>query len=366
MSDMVQAPRPTRRQVLAAGLLGLAEPMWAAAAPASSEPGTHWQMRTPEEVGLARAKLDALRDLVGGRGCVVRKGYLTYTWGDVTEICDVASAVKPVITMLMLMAVQNGRIKSVDSFITQFEPRLRGLNGGKDAGITWRHLASQTSGYGLVERPGEAWAYNDYALALYYDTLMDKVYQQPGDMVLKECMAVPLRLEDPCTFDAFHRGDRHGRLAISVRDFARFGLWTLRGGKWAGKQLLRPALLKMSLNSPVRPYLPRTSGREAEMLPDQRTLGGGKDQTATGPGFYSFNWWLNRTDSAGRRLYRYAPPDIYLASGHGGIRDLWVIPSLDMVVSWNDANVEDHDASPADPSTKSNLAAKLICEAAHP
>ena len=44
--------------------------------------------------------------------------------------------------------------------------------GGKDASITWRHLASQTSGYGLGEAPGKAYAYNDSALALYYDTLM--------------------------------------------------------------------------------------------------------------------------------------------------------------------------------------------------
>jgi hypothetical protein len=40
-------------------------------------------------------------------------------------------------------------------------------NHGKDASISWRHLASQTSGYGLAETPGAAYSYNDFALALF-------------------------------------------------------------------------------------------------------------------------------------------------------------------------------------------------------
>ena len=57
----------------------------------------------------------------------------------------------------LLMAVQEGRIKSVDDALAEFDPRLRTLNNGKDAAITWRHLASQTSGYGLAEPPGAAY-----------------------------------------------------------------------------------------------------------------------------------------------------------------------------------------------------------------
>jgi CubicO group peptidase (beta-lactamase class C family) len=137
-------------------------------------PGKTWQICTPKHVGLDPAKLDELAKHVGGRGCVVRSGYLVYQWGDVTKNGDVASAVKPVISTLLLMAVQEGKLKSVDDLIAKHEPRLKTLNDGKDAAITWRHLAHQTSGYGLAERPGEAYSYNDFALALYYDTLMDK------------------------------------------------------------------------------------------------------------------------------------------------------------------------------------------------
>ncbi len=325
-------------------------------------PGKGWAWRSPEELGLSRAKLDALRDLVGGRGCVVRGGAMAYAWGDQSQSADVASAVKPVISTLLLMAVQEGRLRGVDAPVADFEPGLRALNAGKDARITWRHLASQTSGYGLAEAPGAAWAYNDSALALYFDTLMGKVFTGPADEALQRRLSEPLGFEDRCTFDAFGRSDRLGRLALSVRDFARFGLFILRGGKWQGKQLLRPSLLRMSLESPVPAALPRTGGVEAPMLPGQRSLGGGKDQTPTGPGCYSFNWWINRIDAAGRRLYRDLPPDLILASGHGGVRNLWIVPSLDLIVSWNDADVRDHDDSPANPNTRANQAARLIAQ----
>jgi len=323
-------------------------------------PGRKWQWRQPEEVGLSRTALEALARLVGGRGCVVRFGYMVYAWGDASKSADIASAVKPVISTLLLFAVQEDRIKSVDDRVAELEPRLASLNDGKDAAITWRHLASQTSGYGLAEPPGAAYSYNDYALALYYDVLMQKVFQQHGTEVLKRYLAEPLEFEDFYTFEAFGPEDRPGRLAISVRDFARFGLFYLRGGAWHDRQLLRPDLVRLAISSPVPPETPLTSDRPADMLPGQRTLGGGRNITPVGPGYYSFNWWLNRTDRLGRRLFVDAPADTFVAMGHGGVRALWVIPSLDLIVSWNDADVRDFDKSPGNPETKCNVAAKIM------
>lgn len=341
----------------------MAGSLLAGAAPASVFPGPHWESRSPGELGLSTAKLDALRELVGGRGCVVRGGYLAYTWGDPAESGDVASAVKPVISTFLLMTIQEGRISGVDARVADFEPRLAALNDGKDAGITWRHLASQTSGYGLVESPGAAWAYNDCALALYYDTLTEKVFRTNGTDLLRSRLAQPLQFEDPYTFDAFNRPDRQGRLAISARDFARFGLLYLRGGRWRDQPLLRPEFVRLALHSAISPRTPRTSGREAAMLPGQRTLGGGRDQTPTGPGFYSFNWWVNGTNAAGQRLFVAAPPDTFAAVGHGGRRALFVVPSLDLIVAWNDSGITDHDESPGNPKTKLNQAVRLFCEA---
>src|SRR5438046_2165587 len=76
-------------------------------------PAEHWEMRQPESLGLSKAKLEALREVVGGRGCVVRYGCMAYSWGDPARSADVASAVKPVISTLLLFAVQEGRVTSV-------------------------------------------------------------------------------------------------------------------------------------------------------------------------------------------------------------------------------------------------------------
>src|SRR5262249_4451078 len=234
---------------------------------------------------------------------------------------------------------------------------------GKDARITWRHLASQTSGYGLSEMPGEAYAYNDYALALYYDTLTRNVYRQDGTSLLKAQLGDVLGFQDKYTFEAFGPDDRPGRLAISVRDLARFGLLYLRGGKWQDKVVLKPELLQTALSTPIPADLPHSRGKGAEMLARQRTLGGGKNQTPIGPGYYCFNWWLNRIDENGKRLYEEASPETIVAIGHGGERALWVVPSLDLIVAWNDARGTDHDASPGNSKTKCNQAACLMREA---
>jgi CubicO group peptidase (beta-lactamase class C family) len=285
---------------------------------------------------------------------------MVFLWGDAAKSGDVASAFKPVLSALLLMAVKEGRLPGVDARLSLVEPRLAELNGGKDAAITWRHLASQLSGYGLVEKPGEAYSYNDYALTLYYDTLMEKVYRTNADEVLRTRLAEPLQFEDRFTFQAFGPRDRPGRLALSCRDFARFGLLILRDGRWGDRSLLRPEQVHLALNSPISPDTPRSKGERAAMLPQQRTLGGKWNITPVGPGYYSFNWWLNRTNSAGQRLLVDATPDVVMASGHGGMRVLYLVPSANLIVCWNDSKIEDHDVSPGNPATRMNQAARLI------
>ena len=326
-------------------------------------PGKTWEVRAPAAAGLSQEKLQALSELVGGRGCVVRHGCMVFTWGDQEKSSDVASAFKPLLSTLLFMAVEEGKLAGVDGALSDLDPRLKTLNDGKDAAITWRHLASQISGYGLIEKPGEAYSYNDYALTLYYDTLMEKVFKEPGREVLKTRLAGPLQFEDHHTFDAFGPKNRPGRLALSVRDFARFGLFILRQGRWREKQLLKREFVELAVNSPIPPPTPLTSGTFANMLPGQRTMGGTRNITPVGPGYYSFNWWLNRTNSLGQRMFVDAPADAIVASGHGGMRALWILPSLDLIVCWNDSKIDDHDRSPGNPATRNNQAARLMREA---
>ena len=296
-------------------------------------PGEHWEEREAWDVGMKKEKLAARAELAGGRGCVVKGGWMVVAWGDQSKSSDVASAMKPVISTLMLMAVEEGKIGGVDERVSRFEPRLV----GKNEGITWRQLASQMSGYGLEEKPGEAYSYNDFALALYYDTLMEKVYGQKGTVVLKKRLGDALGFEDRYTFEVFGAGDRKGRLGISCRDFARFGLMVLRGGRWKDKQVVREDLVRMAITSPIDAGTPLTSGNEGPMIEGQRSIGGTRNITKEGPGWYSFNWWVNGKNAQGKRLYENLPEDAYLASGHGARRLMVIVPKWDVIVVWNEA-----------------------------
>jgi len=341
-------------------------------------PGKTWATRAPTELGMDAAKLDAFRDLVGGRGCVVRYGYMSYTWGDVSKRADVASACKPWFSHFLFKALEDGKISSLDEKVAKWEPRLNILNnqlGYKDRNITWRHTANQISCYGITEPPGAAFDYNDWQMALFWDMLFLNVYgatyENVDGKVLHPLLTAPLQCEDNPTLMAFGTKDRPGRVAVSVRDFARFGLLYLRQGNWkfvsgdgiyppeteTAEQLIEKEHAVMAVTSPLANSVPRTVGLEAEMIPGQRSMGSRNipDNQCDHLGSYSWLWWTNGIDREGKRHWPDAPVDTYGAFGHGGPRAMIVIPSLDLIVSWNDANIRIRD--------KENQALRLLVEA---
>ncbi|MFQ6131682.1 MAG: hypothetical protein ACE5R4_06575 [Armatimonadota bacterium] len=326
-----------------------------AMAPSAQEavyPGPTWETKTPGEVGMDVGRLAALARNVGGRGCVVRYGYMVYTWGDASKRADVASACKPWYSHFLFEAVEEGKIASLDDPVSAVEPRLNDLNadlGFKDRKITWRHVANQTSCYGVREDPGTAFDYNDWQMALFWDALFLKVYGATYDNV-DETVVHPhltdvLQCQDNPTFMAFGTRNRPGRVAVSVRDFARFGLLYLHKGNWRGRQLISEEHATMAVTSPLPNTIPRTAGQEAEMIPGQRSIGSTNvpDNQCDHLGSYSWLWWTNGVDREGKRHWPDVPVDAYGAFGHGGPRAMVVIPSLDLIISWNDADIRSRE-----------------------
>lgn len=327
-------------------------------------PGSTWENKTPVEVGMDASKLNAFSAFVEGRGCVVRYGYLVYTWGDASKRADVASACKPWFSHFLFKALEEGKISSLDEKLTIWEPRLHDINqelGYKDRNITWKHAANQISCYGITEQPGTAFDYNDWQMALFLDTLFLKVYgaayENVDEKALHPLLTDLIQCEDNPTLMAFGTKDRPGRLGVSVRDFARFGLLYLRQGNWKGKQLLSQQHTAMAVTSPLPNSIPRASGQAAEMISGQRTLGSRAipDNQCDHLGSYSWLWWTNGIDREGQRHWPNVPVDTYGAFGHGGPRAMVVIPSFDLVMSWNDANIHSRE--------KENQALKLLTEA---
>jgi len=309
-------------------------------------PGRTWERKKPSEAGLDEQKLKEMSDYAGGFGCVVRGGCIVYTWGDPSNRKDVASAVKPLYTHFLLKAVESGKLKGFDEPVSNVEPRLKSLSkalGYKDREITWRHLCNQVSCYGVAERPGRAYDYSDWNMALFFDSLFLKVYgtswNKVDSQILRPGLTDLLQCEDKPTFMAFGTGNRPGRLAISPRDFARFGLLYLRKGKWKDKQLVTAEHAKLAVSSPLPISIPRTKGAKGEMIKGQRSIGGGNNQCDHN-GNYSSAWWVNGKGRDGTRNWPDVRSDVYGCFGHGDIRAMVVMPSLDLIVCWNDARIK--------------------------
>jgi len=294
--------------------------------------------------------IDDIENYLKGRGCIIRYGYIIYKWGNIKKSADVASAAKTLYTHFLFKALEDKKITSLDERVSLWEPRLNFLNeqyNFKDREITWRHLANQTACYGVVEKPGHAYIYNDCQMALFWDTLFLKVYgvkyNTVDDEVLKPFLTDLINCQDDPTFIAFGVNDRPGRLSISPRDFARFGLLYLNLDNWKGQQLINSNNVYTILNSPIPSNLPRAGFKVAKMIQNQRSIGSKNipDNQNDHCGNYSWLWWINGVDINENQNWIDAPKDTFAAIGHDGREGLAIIPSLNIVISWNDSRIQE-------------------------
>jgi CubicO group peptidase (beta-lactamase class C family) len=276
-------------------------------------PGTVWEWAPAEVETKAGTRLTELSKLLGGRGCVVKDGKMIHSWGDQSERSDWMSAAKPVLSTLLFFALQEGKVKSVDQPIAEFGWPL----SAKDQGITFRHLGAMSSGYARPEGPGEAWAYNDYAIQLYQKTLFEKVFQQSAQAVTDH----PDRLSALQFEDGLNWREDKPRLRASTRDFARIAWFWHNKGRWGDRQLLPEDYFTEFVKPQAPASLPNSATAETDDYLGIGTYGGGSAHFAHhGPGIYGFNWWFNRTGPSHpeKPLWPGVPEDIYAAIGAGG------------------------------------------------
>src|SRR5688500_15011177 len=163
-----------------------------AAAPAASpaapalyfpEPGDRWQRRRAADVGMDSAALAAavaharaseigwlrdmavqvtrnfpnepypdiigpVRDRGEQNGIVLRRGYIVAEWGDTERVDMTFSVAKSYLATVAGLALDDGRIRSLDDSVRGYlRPDLFGadlFDDGRNRGITWRHLLTQT------------------------------------------------------------------------------------------------------------------------------------------------------------------------------------------------------------------------------
>ncbi len=287
-------------------------------------PKKTWEHRPPMELGMDGALLDSLAQNLGGRGCVVKNGYVLKEWGDLSELGDWMSSVKPLFGTLLFFAMEEGLVKGVDDRIADLGWDLK----PKDRGMTFLHLMNMTSGYARSEKPGMAWAYNDYAIQLYQKSLFDKVFQTHATEVLRSRLGV-LQFED----DIHFRQDKP-RLKASVRDFARLAWFWLQMGYWHGKQILPKHYFDVYMRPLTPKDLPLSEGEDTGDYLGIESFGGGSAHfTHFGAGIYGCNWWFNDTGllHPNQLTWPDAPKDVVMSIGAGG-NNAVMIPSMNLVL----------------------------------
>lgn len=179
------------------------------------------------------------------------------------------SVSKSFVTMLIGIAIQEGKIKSVNEPITDIIPELKDRGGFEN--ITIKNLLQHTSGIKFTKQLLNPWSDQSefyYATDLRKRILDVKVYEPPGmhfdyqsentmllALILERSTQMPVSkyleekiwsqidTEAPATWNT----DRSDSLAIErafcclnarTLDFAKFGRLLLNHGSWDGKQIV--------------------------------------------------------------------------------------------------------------------------------
>ncbi len=286
--------------------------------------------------------LGVVRPRGGASGLILRYGQLLAEWGDTARPDTTFSAAKSYLGLLAGIALDEGRIGSVDDPVAQYmPPEDSGFSSDQNRPITWRHLLQQTSEwrgtlwglpdsvdhnrrFGSGDNPrgpaairdpepaGSRWEYNDVRVNRLSLSLLH-VFREPLPDVLRTRLMDPIGASQDWEWHGYAdsvvavggrrmvsvSGGGHwgGGLFISTRDHARVGLLVQNQGNWDGRQLISRNWIRTLAQPPAANPL------------------------------YGFLWWLNTA----RGLYPSAPATSLFAIG-GGHHLVWADPEHGLVV----------------------------------
>lgn len=313
-------------------------------------PEAGWEMADPSEVEMDAKALEAAKDRLEDvlddganyRMAVVKKGKLVADWTrgiDAGEKIHIASANKSILSSMLGIAIAEGKIGSADDLATDYYPELMDVPEGcgpkegrwafeANAGITLRHLITNTSGYMKPDEvPGRVFNYQTNGMCvlshciekayglydvndpvgspkigpLYKEKIADRIGADWGYRSGSQQMSPDARLE------VFGWGTA---IRTDLHDLARLGWLWCCGGQWDDRQVIPEAWLK-----------------EATVV--------APDILANNPGEvwrYGHGFWTNEE----AKLWPDLPTEGFAAWGAGG-HYVVVFPSRALVVVMNPA-----------------------------
>jgi CubicO group peptidase (beta-lactamase class C family) len=304
----------------------------------------HYLRPAPEPYGNAVGPFKPRGDVTG---VVLRGGYLVVEWGDPHRIDMTFSVTKSFLSTTVGLAFDRGLVGDLNDPVRRYVPTEH-FESDHNARITWDHLLRQTSDWeGTIwdkpdwadrppsnqplaeyikrkrHEPGTSYKYNDARVNLLALAALH-VWRQPLPQVLKEHVMDPIGASNTWRWYGYKNswvnmdgvmmqsvsGGGHwgGGMFINARDQARFGLLTLRRGRWKERQLLSEKWVSMALTP-----------------------------TPVEPGYGFMNWFLN----TGRKRFPAASEEAFAHLGAGS-NMIYLDPENDLVVvvRWIEADAQ--------------------------
>ncbi len=293
-------------------------------------PTSGWRTSTPEEQGIDSGRLAegllAIRqkEIMVHSLLIIRHGYsvvdATFYPYDGQTPHDIASDTKSVMTTLIGIAADQGKLSLDDKMVSFFQNyTMANLDEQKNS-ITVAHLASMSSGLdctaaedektlremqasadyvqfaldrSMINTPGEQFIYCSPAIHLLSPILQQAAGQTPLDFA-RQYLFEPLGIQD-AMWEQDPQGNYNGwgDLSLLPADMAKIGFLFLHNGQWDGRQIVSSRWVEQATKAKV--------------------------QTPDGNG-YGYGWWI---DPAVEGAYR--------ADGRGG-QYIVVLPEWDMVI----------------------------------
>ncbi|MGD0942439.1 MAG: serine hydrolase [Terracidiphilus sp.] len=294
----------------------------------TSAPGAEWkQLVSPEQAGWSPRNLDKIHRYIEEIGStsalIIQHGVVVAAYGDIEDKSNLHSCRKSLLSSLIGIAVAEGKINLDDTLeklgIDDNKPSLT----SQEKQATVRDLLEARSGIyhptvyetkGMEEKkpprgshaPGTFWYYNNWdfnALGYIYEKatgekIFDAYYRR---------IAQPIGMQDFKPRDGEYISSHDSRFPaypfyMSARDFARFALLYLHGGKWNDLQVVPADWVKAS----IWPY------------------------SNTESGGYGYLWWTGDSASGAPQAISF-PKGSFWAEGHLGQYAV-VVPSLDLII----------------------------------
>ena len=243
----------------------------------------------------------------------------------IDSLHSVRSVTKSVTSACIGIALQQGKIKSIDQKIVEFFPEHSSQDTGLKSQITIRDLLTMTAGFQwneadlgsatssetimgnapdpvaymfslpMANTPGKVFTYNGGATQLLA-AIIQKATGLPLDTFAHKYLFTPLgitRFEWGSTYGS-DMPDAFSSLYLKSRDMLKFGLLYMNEGRWETKQVIPAAWVKES----IKPFIVADDGTDPRF---------GKSE-------YGLQWWILR-DTIMKK-----PITISACIGNGGQR----------------------------------------------